>query len=71
MVIVLCNGVIIHVATGCHGFAGKYLQNDLAKKSGKDHVVPVILVAMLLGHCCFLALVSVKQHKSKRTYKNV
>ena len=39
---------MIPVALGCYGPAGKHLQNDLAKKGGKAHVVPVILGAMTL-----------------------
>ena len=45
---VLCNVDMIHAATGCYGSAGKHLHNDLAKKSGKTHVMPVVPVAMPL-----------------------
>ena len=36
---------MIPEAIGCYGPASKHLQNDLAKKGGKAHVIPVILVA--------------------------
>ena len=35
---------MIQVAIGCYDSAGKHLQNDLAKKGSKTHVMPVILV---------------------------
>ena len=34
--------------TGCYSFAGKHLQNNLAKKIGKAHAMPVVQVAMPL-----------------------
>ena len=39
---VLCNGDAIQVTVA----TGKHLQNDLAKKSGKTHVMLVLPVAM-------------------------
>ena len=32
-------------SSGCYSSAGKHLQNDFAKKSGKAHVIPVVPVA--------------------------
>ena len=39
---------MILVTIGYYGSAGKHLQNNLAKESGKAHVVPVVLVVMPL-----------------------
>ena len=40
-----------NMSTAHYGSTGKPLQNDLAKKSGKAHVVLVILVATSLLDC--------------------
>ena len=50
---VLCNGDIYgyNTCTGFYGSAGKHLYNDVTKKSGKAHIMPIISVTTPL-HCC-------------------